>query len=389
MTAEPMPLVSIIVNNYNYGRFLRESIDSALAQTYPRVEVLVVDDGSTDDSPRIIASYGDRVTALLKPNGGQSSAFNLGFRASRGRIVIFVDSDDTLDPTAVEAVVPLLRDSDVVKAHFPLRVIEASGKDARRIHPAEALPEGDFREAVILRGPDKFIHPPTTGNAFARAFLEKVFPLPEIEKRWGLGDANGDAHLSSLALLYGRIARLSKPHGCYRIHGTNGYIGLNFDGRLRRDLITYNHRCESLASHCRRIGIEVVPDTWRADAWLYRLRESAREIANIVPDGERFILVDQDQWGMDGTGGRRAVPFTEKDGRYWGPPADDGAAVREVERLQQSGTRFMVFAWTARWWLDHYRGLRCYLDENAKRVLENDRLVAFDLRPTAVAAAQN
>src|SRR3954451_20463787 len=96
------PLVSIVIDNYNYARFLPEAIESALAQTYPDTEVIVVDDGSTDDSREIIASYGSRVRPVLKTNGGQASAFNAGFAASRGDVVLFLDSDDTLFPEAVE-----------------------------------------------------------------------------------------------------------------------------------------------------------------------------------------------------------------------------------------------------------------------------------------------
>jgi glycosyltransferase involved in cell wall biosynthesis len=88
------PLVSIIINNYNYGRFVREAIDSGLNQTYSHKEVIVVDDGSTDDSREIIASYGNGITSVLKENGGQASAFNAGFAVSQGDIICFLDADD-------------------------------------------------------------------------------------------------------------------------------------------------------------------------------------------------------------------------------------------------------------------------------------------------------
>src|SRR2546423_2847131 len=94
--------ISIIISSYNYARFLREAIDSALTQTYPYVEVIVVDDGSTDDSPRMIREYGERVRAIIKPNGGQASAWNAGFAASGGDAIIFLDSDDLLLPAAAE-----------------------------------------------------------------------------------------------------------------------------------------------------------------------------------------------------------------------------------------------------------------------------------------------
>src|SRR5206468_3986800 len=113
------PVASIIVNNYNYGRFLREAVDSALNQTYRNTEVIVVDDGSTDGSPEIIASYGDRIVPVLKQNGGQNSALNAGFSLSRGDVILFLDSDDVLLPTAVEAAMEALAEPDVVKVHWP------------------------------------------------------------------------------------------------------------------------------------------------------------------------------------------------------------------------------------------------------------------------------
>jgi len=88
------PSVSIIVNNYNYGQFLRQAIDSALSQTYPDTEVIVVDDGGGDRSPEIITTYGNRIIPVRKQNGGQPSVLNADFQAISGDIVIFLDADD-------------------------------------------------------------------------------------------------------------------------------------------------------------------------------------------------------------------------------------------------------------------------------------------------------
>src|SRR5258708_33541541 len=82
------PLVSIVVNNYNYARFLTECIDSALHQTYAALEIVVIDDGSTDESADVIRNYGDRIKTVFKNNGGQGSGLKAGFSAGTGRIVI-------------------------------------------------------------------------------------------------------------------------------------------------------------------------------------------------------------------------------------------------------------------------------------------------------------
>src|SRR5205085_2499810 len=83
--------------------------------------------------------------------------------------------------------------------------------------------------------------------AFARSFLKNVFPLPEVEKGFGLQHASADMILSGLAPLYGRVGRLASPEGYYRLHGNNGYSSLNFDDRLRRDVKTYDHLCAIVA----------------------------------------------------------------------------------------------------------------------------------------------
>ena len=171
---------SVLVSSYNYARFLKTAIDSALAQTYPEVEVIVVDDGSTDDSPRIIARYGSRLVSLFKPNGGQASALNAAVRASSGDVIVFLDSDDALYPHAIDRAVSALRAPGASKVHWNLNVCDPDGT----IHPERVrseLSEGDLRDVVLRRGADGYTWPPTSGNAWTRAFVKEAFPIPERE----------------------------------------------------------------------------------------------------------------------------------------------------------------------------------------------------------------
>jgi hypothetical protein len=111
-----------------------------------------------------------------------------------------------------------------------------------------------------------------------------------------------------------------------------------------------------------------------------RLQRAVEEITALVPRAESLILVDDGEWRPDVVTDRRVLPFPEREGHYWGRPADDAAALQELERLRQKAPGFMVFGWPAFWWLEHYAGLHRHLRSEFPCVLENDRVIAFDLR---------
>jgi glycosyltransferase involved in cell wall biosynthesis len=103
MSPDARPLVSAVIPTYNYGRFVVEAVESALAQTYSPLEVIVVDDGSTDDTAERLQPYRDRIRYLYQPNRGLSGARNAGIRAARGEYLAFLDSDDTWKPEKTAA----------------------------------------------------------------------------------------------------------------------------------------------------------------------------------------------------------------------------------------------------------------------------------------------
>lgn len=216
------PKVSVVINNYNYGRFIQQAIDSALNQTYPHTEVIVVDDGSTDNSREIIASYGDKIIPVFKENGGQASAFNAGFAASRGDIICFLDSDDIFLSEKAAAVVEAFGDRpDLGWCFHTLKWVEGDGKTSIKNNIQESPPgEYDLRYHITKgRLKDKLPSiPSTSGLCFKRSLLQQILPMPEA-KTIGLNDAYLD--YASICLSKGLI--LDRELALYRIHGANAY----------------------------------------------------------------------------------------------------------------------------------------------------------------------
>jgi phospholipid N-methyltransferase len=117
-----------------------------------------------------------------------------------------------------------------------------------------------------------------------------------------------------------------------------------------------------------------------ADVESRRQGSALAEIRRSIPAGATYILVDELQTRLAADAERRALPFLEKNGEYWGLPGDSQEAIREIERMRESGCTHIVFAWPAFWWLDHYREMTEYLRTRSRCVLESDRLRMFDLR---------
>jgi glycosyltransferase involved in cell wall biosynthesis len=244
--------VSIIINNYNYAEYLPSCIDSAIAQTYRNTEVIVSDDGSTDNSRAIIESYGSFIFATFNLNGGQASALNAGYKMSSGDLVIFLDADDVLWPSCVSEVIRHWRPG-LKKLHFNLAIIDSVGKSLGRLYLKPPIPRGDLRERLIADGSVASV--PTSGNVFPRTFLDQVMPMPEVG--W---ERDADAYLFNLAALSGEVGAIDEPLGGYRSHGgnvsamvRNGQVDqAGLQKFLQREILTD----QSLAAYGQTIGVD-------------------------------------------------------------------------------------------------------------------------------------
>lgn len=116
------------------------------------------------------------------------------------------------------------------------------------------------------------------------------------------------------------------------------------------------------------------------EQWMEQLRLATQELDALIPTGDSLILVDEGQWASKVLANYRTIPFIEYKGHYWGSPPDDATAIHEFERLRRMGANFIVFGWPAFWWLDYYIELNRYLRSSFRCVLQNERIVVFDLR---------
>lgn len=256
-------IVSIVIVNYNYGRFVGDALESALTQTHDAVEVIIVDDGSTDDSRTVIARYGERVIAIFKENGGQASAFNAGFRHASGGAVIFLDADDVLDrETAARVAAAFANQPELAKVHYRLELIDGNGRPTGALVPPIGLqlPAGDLR-ALVRQHPDDVTYPPASGNAFAAWALRRVLPMPEEEYR-----ILADVYLLNLIPLLGPVGVLEGTGGRYRVHDTNSHYAstLRLD-RVRATVRITHSTHRYMKQLAESLGLEGFPEPERDD----------------------------------------------------------------------------------------------------------------------------
>lgn len=208
------PFVSVLIDSYNYGRYVEAAIESVLGQDFSReeFEILVVDDGSTDDTAERLTKYGDAIRYLRKPNGGQASAFNFGFAAARGEIVALLDADDLWLPDKLRRVCETFEKNP------------AAGMVYHRTHlwrAGEPLEDDSYFADISGSVTDSrisLLRYPMVGTsclAFRRNALRRLLPVPEALR------SQADAYLTALVIFVAPVAALPEFLAKYRLHGAN------------------------------------------------------------------------------------------------------------------------------------------------------------------------
>lgn len=213
------PRFTVLINNYNYGRYIGTAIESVLDQSFTDFELIVIDDGSKDNSHEAINSYTDkRLQVIFQENGGQAAALNAGFSKAQGHWIALLDSDDWWEPNKLQRLddyIRLIGEGYALVQHLLNDWLDGEETPCRNI-----LPVGDvWRDIQATRSLNHFV--PTTGLVFPAEIAHKILPIP-LEFRF-----SADAYLMRTAVLHGKVFSIPEVLGYHRLHAesfTSGVI---------------------------------------------------------------------------------------------------------------------------------------------------------------------
>ncbi len=247
------PMASVIINNYNYENYVSAAIKSVLCQEYQNLEIIVVDDGSTDHSREIISGFSDKILPVFKANGGQSSALNSGFSESSGEIILFLDSDDIFCKHKIKHIIDFFKKISSMEKNAlailydSLQVIDEKGVDVNidrigknvqsaygwqylsKISEGKTFFSGDLNKVCSPKQVAQFskkyrfipyLGLPTSAISVTRTLADKIFPLPEEGLK-----ISADDFLVKGASLLGNVYSTDKTLTKYRAHGDNNWYG--------------------------------------------------------------------------------------------------------------------------------------------------------------------
>lgn len=305
MAGQMTSRVSVIVDNFNYARYLPQALDSVLGQSLGDFECLVVDDGSQDASREIMEQYARadrRVLPVLKENGGQASAFSAGFARARGDIIAFLDSDDFWYGDKLEK---------IVAAHQSCRIVQhylaPNGEGIYR----QVRDDPDRRHALLAYG-HMYNHSPCSALSFARECLEPFFPLLEPEKMRGYADGC----LLMLAMTRAPVCILSDVLGFYRIHGENMHANRTDRGTEARAVLRAQRTYVNLQLRAR--GLPEIPFSDTA-----YIASQLRERAEALKGGKGLVVYGTEAAGENVTRalqdmGIAVFAYADSDAAKWG-----------------------------------------------------------------------
>ena len=419
------PELTIGLPVFNGDNFLEDALDSILKQDFGDFELIISDNASTDRTDSICRAYAEKDSRIRyfrnHENIGAAGNWNRVFELSCGEFFKWIAHDDLHEPKFVSRCLEVLkREPSVVLAFTRATTVDARGKFIREWGAHEEICSPDVRtryrralaaaedplplpifgvmRADVLRRTRLFMGYPEADVALLAeislygSFSEVNVPLfiqREHDRRAGPKLARDHYQAASFwnprkdqrlrfphwSLLAGHLKGLRAAPLCWReriscLLIVSDWAKRHF-GQLASDFVVAGTRLPGLGQVLENIASKVHATTWKL-----RTNRAARDLKSLIPSSATYILLDDGAFGAGMAADRNVRPFLEDTG----PPPDDQTAVSELERMRSEGAAFLAFAWPCFWWLTYYRGLVEHLDKNFDRVLENERLVVFDLR---------
>jgi glycosyltransferase involved in cell wall biosynthesis len=252
------PTVTILIDTYNYARFVGRAIESALQQEYdgPAIQVLVVDDGSTDDTAGAVRRFGSQVEYIAKSNGGQASALNLGVHEARGEVICLLDGDDYFFPGKVQQVADAFRDRpEVGLVYDEFDIVDSAGASLQKVYPEPtwtgyrippARIPSQLRSLILLGHPWTCI----TSAMSVRRTVVADLQIPE-----GVFLHSPDLFLGLVLPFLAEVAIIESSHTAYVFHGQN--VGLYRSSAVNRSM--YQQQMECIRRYAEeRFGVHFV-----------------------------------------------------------------------------------------------------------------------------------
>src|SRR5215204_338579 len=211
------PLVTALINTYNYARYLPFALNSVFRQTYSNIETIVVDDGSTNHTRDVLAQYGKSIYAIRTENGGQGHAFNIGIAAARGELVMLLDADDMWLPEKIERMVEFAATRpEAGMLYHRYQNIDKYGVESGSPEPFPLI-NGDYRKKYLRSG-GTWWSPVTSVLTLRTEHIRKALPIPTYAVREG-----ADTIITDFCALTTQVASLPQALTLRRLHGANLY----------------------------------------------------------------------------------------------------------------------------------------------------------------------